>query len=194
MTRNRDDSGAVGHDNMFSLTSRRFPRGPYRIKVIDANKFRRYSTPNLDLPYHLVIRQSPDNLQIFVNGMGNIPQGFLLGISLGMAAGQSRHGDRVSLFGRFQHNGVSHGFHLDGASIDGAGMLLFVSASRQGPKGVSPNSSTGSSEFFFRYVNKKPRHRAALARFRFAMPQNVDNCCFPSKKSSKKPTRFSDSG
>lgn len=124
MTRNRDDSGAVGHDDMFSLTSRLL-QGPYRVEVIDPSQFRQYSTPNLDLPYHLVIRQFPDNLQIFINSMGNIPQGFLLGISLGMAAGQSRHGDRVSLFGWFQHNGVSHGFYLDGA-IDRWGRYVVI--------------------------------------------------------------------
>nr|VFK44253.1 MAG: hypothetical protein BECKTC1821E_GA0114239_103311 [Candidatus Kentron sp. TC]VFK60601.1 MAG: hypothetical protein BECKTC1821F_GA0114240_104710 [Candidatus Kentron sp. TC] len=43
MARNRDNSDAVRHDNMFSLTSHpetRFFQGPYRIEVIDPDEFR----------------------------------------------------------------------------------------------------------------------------------------------------------
>nr|VFK51836.1 MAG: hypothetical protein BECKTC1821D_GA0114238_11431 [Candidatus Kentron sp. TC] len=75
MAGDSDNSDAVSHDNMFSLTSypkTRFLQGPYRIEVVDTNEFRQYSTPNLDFSYYLVIRQFLDNFQIFVNSIGNV--------------------------------------------------------------------------------------------------------------------------
>ena len=71
-------------------------------KILGSGWVGQYSTPNLDFPCHLVICQFPDDFKIFVNGIGNIFQGFLLGISLGMATGQSRHEGCNPLFGWFQ--------------------------------------------------------------------------------------------
>ena len=109
--RNRDDPGAVGHDDVLALANDPevcLLECSNCAEMIDARDSRHDSDRDLDFPNLLTLEKIINSPEVFPNRVLNIHQSFFLGRSLRPAAGKPGDGYAESLVGLLNRDLVFH--------------------------------------------------------------------------------------
>ena len=113
--RDRDDSTTVGHDDVFPLPRDMESHSLQSLdgaKVRDSGNFRHVLRRNFHFPQILLAGQTSCHFDVFANSIPNVRQGLRLCGALRPAAGQTRAGNAIPLFGADQGHRILHMSHF----------------------------------------------------------------------------------